>query len=99
MAINRHGLKINGLKSASGTTRNYGHYSGSYVEIFYDTSAGDVWGVYQYSLGQNSWTVYHDPAVVKICNTSQHMTMQDIADAIRDRLYDIKCIREAYMGA
>lgn len=86
MAINKYGIKMNGLKKASGCTENYGPYSGSYVELFYDKSNGDVWGIFQHSLGQSSWTVYHDPDVIKVCTTSRHMTMQEIADCIRDRL-------------
>lgn len=80
--INTHGLKMTGLKAASGNTRDYGYYSPSYDEIFYDRSTGKVWTVYQYSLGHNSWTVYHDASVLKICDASNHMTMQQIADAI-----------------
>lgn len=88
--VNKHGLKMKGLKKTSGYTENYGCYSGQYVEIFYDRSTGEAWGVYQCSLGQNSWTVYHDPAVVKICNTSHHMTMQEIADEIHRVLQEEK---------
>lgn len=88
MAINTYGIKMKGLKKASGCTENYGPYSGSYVELFYNKNSGDIWGTFQHSLGQNSWTVYHDPDIIKICNTSSHMTMQQIADRIRDRLQD-----------
>ena len=84
-AINKHGLRIHGLKKASGLTKEYGAYYGHFVEIFYNMSTGHVWGVYQYSIGQNSWTVYDDTDIVKICNTYHHMTMQEIADAIYDR--------------
>lgn len=80
--VNTYGLPIKGLKKASGYTEDYGSYSGRYVEIFYDRSTGEVWGNFHYSLGQNSWTEYHDPAVVKICNTNRHMTMQEIADEV-----------------
>ena len=80
--VNTYGLTIKGLKKTSGYTEDYGYYSGRYVEIFYDRSTGEVWGSFQYSLGQNSWTEYHDPDIVKICNTSRHMTMQEIADEI-----------------
>lgn len=80
--VNTYGLTIKGLKKTSGYTEDYGYYSGRYVEIFYDRSTGEVWGNFQYSLGQNSWTEYHDPDIVKICNTSRHMTMQEIADEI-----------------
>ena len=79
MKVNTHGLKIKGLKKASGSTEDYGYYSGHYNEIFYDRSTGEVWTVYQYNLGQNSWTVYNDANVIKVCNSSSHMTswMQD----------------------
>lgn len=80
--INKHGLKMRGLKAASGETRNYGYYSGHYVQISYDTDTGDVLADYHYSLGQNSWTRYHDPAIISVATTSDHMTMQAIADAI-----------------
>lgn len=84
--VNTYGLQIKGIKKASGDTRDYGCYSGSYVEVFYSAETGEVWTVYQYSLGQNTYTVYDDAAVVKICNTSRHMTMQEIADAIYERV-------------
>lgn len=84
-SVNTHGIKIKGIRKASGMTQDYGYYSGHYVEIFYDRVTGDVWGKHQYSLGCNSWTVYHDADIIKICNTSRHMTMQDIADAIFEK--------------
>lgn len=85
MAINTHGLTIKGLRKASGETQRYNDAS-SYDEIFYDRSTGEVWTRYQYSLGQNSWTEYHDADVIKVCNAVRHMTMQEIADAINDAL-------------
>ena len=88
MSINTHGIKIKGLRKASGETRSYID-AGSYDEIFYDRSTGEVWTRYQYSLGQNSWTQYHDINVIKICNTSRHMTMQEIADAIAQAITSI----------
>ncbi len=88
--VNNHGLNIKGLKKASGCTENFGLYSDRYVEIFYDRSTGEVWGNFQCSLGQNSWTEYHDSDVVKICNTSRHMTMQEIADEINSVLQEEK---------
>lgn len=92
MAINKHGLKMIGLKAASGATDDYGYYSGQYDEIFYDRATGKIWTIYQYSLGQNSWTRYDGDDVIKICNASQHMTMQEIADAIAE---SVEARREA----
>lgn len=87
--VDTHGIKIKGLKKASGNTENYGYYSGKYDEVFYDRKTGEVWTVSRYSLGQNTWTVYDDPNVIKVCNASNHMTMQEIADMIYQRLCEI----------
>lgn len=80
--VNTHGLKIKGLKKVSGETENYGEYSSMYAEIFYDRATGEVWTVHQCSIGHNTWTEYHDENVIKIGDTSSHMTMQEIADCI-----------------
>ena len=82
MKVDKHGLKMIGLKRASGQTFDFGDYSPQYCEIFYNTKTGDVWTVYHYSVGRNSWSHPLDPAVEKICTTDRHMTMQEIADAI-----------------
>lgn len=80
--IDTHGLTIKGLRKASGETSDYGAYSAMYSEIFYDRATGEVWTVLQCNLGQNSWTEYHGPDVIKVGNTQHHMTMQALADAI-----------------
>ncbi len=88
-AINKHGRKMTGLKAASGDTKGLcGYYSGAYVELFYDMSTGKVWTIFQYSLGQNTNTVYHDSDVIKICNISDPMTMQEIADEIDNYMHE-----------
>lgn len=93
-SINTHDLKINGLKKASGETKNYGYYSGKYVEIFYDKGTGEVLTKFQYSLGQNTWTEYHDSNIIKVCNASMHMTMQEIADKIAERIDEVKAYED-----
>lgn len=87
MKTNTYGIKMIGLKAASGDTKSLrGYYSGEYVELFFDLATGEVWSKYQYSLGQNTWTVYDDDNVVKIGNFFDPATMQEIADAIAYRL-------------
>ena len=91
--VNKHGLKMIGLKKSAASTGNYGVYSSMYDELVYNVKTGEVWTVFQCFLGQNTWTQYHDPNIVKICNTSRHMTMQEIADYIADYLNDMsECI-------
>lgn len=84
--VDKHGLKMTGLRKAAASTGNYGGNSSMYDELFYNFKTGEVWTVFQCSLGWNAWTKYHDPHIVKICNTSRHMTMQEIADYIADYL-------------
>ena len=81
--INTYGIIIKGLRKASGETQNYTDDT-RYEEIFYNRETGEVWTKFQCSIGQNSWTQYHDPAIIKICNTSRKMTMQQIADRIHE---------------
>lgn len=75
-----------GIKKASGETVNWSPRSGGYTEVFYDMDADEVWTVDQISIGQNSWTEYHDPAIIKICNTTCHMTMKQIKEAIESAI-------------
>ena len=80
---NTHDYKITGLRKIAGDSRQLkGIYDGAYLELFYNKENGKAWTVYQYSLGQNIWTEYHDPTIVKICNISEPHTMQEIADMI-----------------
>lgn len=92
--INMHGLEMVGLKKTSGETEDYGAYSPNYNEIFYNLETGEVWAKFATSLGQNSWTEYDDKAIIKICNTSRHMTMQEIADAIAESVEQISAAKE-----
>ena len=89
MKINTHGLKMTGLKKASGATCNYGDYSPKYDQIFYDRFTGEVWTVFHWSIGGNSWTEYDDEEVIWICDARHHMTMQRIADEIAWRIDEL----------
>lgn len=84
--INTYGITIKGLKKASGNTMDYGEYSGKYDELFFDKATGEVWTVFQCSLGYNSWTEYHDSNIIKLGNITKHLTMQQIADMVKDAI-------------
>jgi len=88
MTINKYGYKMAGLKKAAGETKQLSGRAGEYLELFYDKRTGEVWTKYQYSIGSNSWTVYHDPNIVKVCNVYIPKTMQQIADLIVDAMFD-----------
>jgi phage gp46-like protein len=89
MKIDKHGLNITGLKKCSGDTRNYSERSACYNEIFYDKADGEVWADFHCSIGGNEWTEYRSKNVIRICSTAEHLTMQEIADMIRDKLDEI----------
>lgn len=81
--LNKHGLKMCGLKRVAADSKSLnGYYSGRYLQLNYDKSTGEVFTNFHYNLGQNSWSVYHDPNVVVIGNISSPHTMQQIADLI-----------------
>ena len=85
MKVNMHGIKIKGLRKASGHTENYTDRN-MYDELFFDRSTGDVWAVFHCSIGHNWWTEYHDPDIIKIGSTVRHLTMQEIADMVYDAM-------------
>lgn len=85
--VNTYGFRMVGLRKAAGETKDLtGYYSGHYVQISYDHDDGEILTNYHYSLGQNSWSQYHSPSIITICNASEPMTMQQIADRIADLL-------------
>ena len=81
--LNKYGLKMSGLKKASAETVNWRVGSGGHTQISYDRATGEI--LTNDHIGQ-SWTEYHDPDVITVCYTNRHMTMQEIADAIRDMM-------------
>lgn len=90
MAINKHGLKMTGIKAAAAETSGLNPHDHGYVQISYDTATGDILTNYHYSIGQNSWTQYNDSNIITVCYTHEKMTMQAIADAIADAVQIFK---------
>ncbi len=81
--VNKHGIKMTNLREISGETVNN---SQGYSQISYDSSTGDLLETWHVGPTGCSWTVYHDPNIIHVCNTCHHMTMQQLADAVRDAL-------------
>ena len=83
MGVEKYGLIMRGLRKVAGETHGLeGFYSPEYLELFYDMATGDVWTEYHYSIGHNSWTEYHDPAIVNCGIICEKLSMQEIADMI-----------------
>lgn len=77
--IDKHGLKMVGLKKVSGATVNNPN---GYSQISYDMSTGELYEDWHVGSRMTSWSVYRDTAVINVANTSSHMKMQEIADAV-----------------
>lgn len=88
--VNTHGLKMHGLRNACSESKDLtGYYSGRYVQISYDTRSGEILTDYHVSLGQNSWTQYHDASIIRVCNLSDPATMQQIADMVYSAMQNL----------
>ena len=87
MKINRHGIKMTNLRAISGATVNN---PAGFSQISYDISTGELIESWHIGSYMTSWTEYNDPDVIHVCNTRRHMTMQELADAVRDALAEYK---------
>ena len=80
--VDKHGLPMKGLKKASGYTCDW-ERTGFNVQISYDKRDGKV----MYGLvSDNGWLEYHSSEIITIMHTNTHCTMQEIADAIYERV-------------
>ena len=101
MAINKHGLKITGLKKLAGELqanlpKSGGYYSGKYFQINYNTETGEVWGDFFSSFGQNNWNVYHNKNNIFVGNVSNQLKMQEIANLIAQKVMERKAVAHWY---
>lgn len=83
--VNTYGIKMLNLRKVSGATVNNPI---GYSQISYDTATGELFENWHAGNPMMSWTQYHDASVITVANTSKHMTMQQIADAVYARLTD-----------
>lgn len=86
MKLDTHGLKIKGIKDACAATQDYGYGPGM-TEIIYNRSTGEIRT--KYFVDKNSWTAVEYPECT-VAHTSEHMTMQQIADAIYYRVQELR---------
>lgn len=92
MKVNKYGIKMLNLRKVSGETANNPI---GYSQISYDRATGELLEDWHTGSPLTSWTEYHDPDVIHICSTSKHMTMQQLADAVRDKLDWLYAVSEA----
>lgn len=78
--LDRHGLKIKGIRKASADTFDLDNpWNRGWNEIIYNTRTGEVRVEFKTSI---SWNTADDPDDFFVGKTCFKMTMQDIADAI-----------------
>ena len=83
MAINKYGHKILNIKAVSGYSVDNPN---GYTQISYDTSTGELFADWHAGNSETTWTDYHDPNIITVAKTREHMTMQQIADAVHAAL-------------
>ena len=97
MKVNTHGLKMIGLKAASGETKGIsycsGQYSGQYVQIGYDLDEGRVYA--DWHLTVDDYRRYHSPRIITVCGAREPMTMQEIADCVAAAVREWEALKEA----
>ena len=84
--LNKHGLKMIGLKKTVGDMTNGGYY-GNHNQVNYDMETGEVWVDV---CTQNNWVVYHNKSIITVGNYCNKMTMQELADAIARAVEETK---------
>lgn len=95
MKVNKYGINMLNLRKVSGQTVDNPI---GYSQISYDTATGELLESWHPGDPLTSWTEYHDQDAIHICNTRKHLTMQQIADAVRDRLDEKKRISDYIAG-
>lgn len=89
MKVNKHGIKMTNLRAISGATVNNPN---GYSQISYDLATGELLEAWHAGDYMTSWTQYREPSVILVCKTRRHMTMQQLADAVRDAVAEYKYI-------
>lgn len=84
MTIDKHGLKMTGLRHAAGATKELTPYAPWHIQLGYDKATGKV--ICSEVYGGGNYLEYRDPSIIAIASITKPMTMQEIADAIHDRL-------------
>ena len=83
---------MKGLRKVCSETKSlHGYYSGEYVELFYNAQNNEVFTVYQYSLGQNAWNVFHDSSIIPCGVIDSPKTQEEIREIIAETL-ERRCI-------
>lgn len=80
MKVNKHGLKINGLKKAAKDSADGSLHYNLHMQINYDSDTGEVWA--SGPMTDGDYITFDDPAIFPVCETRVHMTMQAVADAV-----------------
>lgn len=75
--------KFRGVKAAVGEMRGCSRYDGTYLEVHYDMEEDEVYTHFHSSFGGNSWTVYHDSAVIPVGTYSSPVKMAELKADIR----------------
>lgn len=79
-------MTIKGIKKAVGDFKKFnagGMYDPEYGVLMYDKDNGEVWTDYFYSLGHNSYKVYHSKSIVNLGNLMSECGLDITIDNVK----------------
>lgn len=85
MKVDKHGLKMKGLKHAVGFSDKMKGWG--FVQISYDLDDGEI--LVNWHFSENEWTEYRYSNVVTVSSQSEKLSMQDIADKIYYKVMEV----------
>lgn len=77
--VDKHGLKMTGIKEVAGATKGIEGLRGYHIDIYYNVKTGRVWGVGQIG---NSFKRYDDEDIAYVGMVRVSVSMQSIADLV-----------------
>ena len=92
--LNTYSLKIKGIKKAASEMENTEkRMDGSYNQVNYNRKTGEVW--VDFCL-QNNWVKYNDTNIMTVGNYHRKLTMQELADEIKNAIEEDERIAKYY---
>lgn len=93
MKVNKHGVKMVGIRKVCSSLQGLGFRRGEVEDIYYDRSTGKVSSLYNATGNLGRYRPYFDDAdIIPVASVSKPHTMQWIADHVADAVAEFAYI-------
>lgn len=86
--LNKHNMKIIGVKEACGQMEDWLPRSGGYNQLSYNLLTGELYVNHHISLGKNNWTNFHDQSIINLGFFESKLTMQEVCDLVYTKVQE-----------